>query len=135
MYTTNKKKRLLDAALVLSAVGALYWGLTGCAAPESNTTTKAAKTSTAKKKPKTSIKAAKTVWSDGMYSVPDEIKPGEYETEGSQDGCGWERLRDSSGSFRSIIANDLFQGPGKMTVKETDAFVKFSLGCNWERDN
>lgn len=137
MYTKDPRKRLADAGLVVLTGALMVWGLTGCATPaEDAKPVKAPVAGKSGKGKSTKVKKAKparTVWSDGMYKVPDEIKPGVYETEGSADGCGWERLKDSSGDFNAIITNDLFQGPGKITVKPSDAYVKFSLGCDWKR--
>ena len=51
---------------------------------------------------------------------------------GPLDICYWQRTKDDSGDFNSIIANDLFKGPGSVTVKKGE-FVKLTGGCTWNK--
>jgi len=44
------------------------------------------------------------------------------------DACYWSRNADASGD--SIIANQIVQGPGVVTVSNGE-FVEFSGGCTW----
>lgn len=78
-----------------------------------------------------------TTASDGTYEVGVDIEAGRYKTSGPDQSsffpnCYWERAKDDSGEFRSIIANDNVQGPGSVTVKNGE-FVKFSGGCTWAK--
>ncbi|WP_335983885.1 hypothetical protein [Streptomyces sp. CA2R106] len=73
---------------------------------------------TAKPGPPTSFEG------DGEYLVGDDIAAGTYRTAGPQDGipCYWERNKDSSGSFDSIIANDTVSGTGRVTLRMGEVF-------------
>jgi hypothetical protein len=44
----------------------------------------------------------------------------------------WERAKNDSQSLDSIIGNDYFKGPGKMTVKVGEV-VSVSGGATWTR--
>ncbi len=78
-------------------------------------------------------KKARTSWGNGIYKVGAEIPPGQYATDGGDFGCYWERLKDTTGELDSVIASGVPSGPSKMTVKKSDKFVKFELGCTWTR--
>lgn len=66
---------------------------------------------------------------DGEYLVGQDMKAGTYKTAGSTDGlCYWERDKDSSGEFSSIIANGSPSGTGRVTVKKGEVFK--SQGCD-----
>lgn len=78
-----------------------------------------------------------TTFSDGTYEVGVDIEPGRYKTAGPDKSdllpmCYWERAKDDSGTFRSIIANDNLQGPGSVSVKQGE-FLKVSGGCTWTK--
>ncbi|MFE3110601.1 hypothetical protein [Kitasatospora indigofera] len=66
----------------------------------------------------------------GTYLVGDDIQPGTYKTAGpgSLGHCYWERDKDSSGGFDSIIANDNLTGQGVVTIKSSDKVFK-TTGC------
>lgn len=68
----------------------------------------------------------------GTYTVGDDIQPGTYTTPGS-DYCYWKRSKDNSGEVSSIIANQIVNGRGTMTVKATDKFVEFDGTCTWTK--
>jgi hypothetical protein len=73
---------------------------------------------------------AVSVPGDGEYNVGTDMQPGTYRTKGPADGtpeCYWERDKDSSGSFNSIIANDNLAGSGLVTVAKGEIFK--SQGC------
>jgi hypothetical protein len=72
-----------------------------------------------------------TAAGSGTYEVGTDLQAGRYKTAGSDRRCYWERTKDTSGEFNSIIANDSFDGPSYVTVN-TGEFVKFSGGCTWE---
>ena len=66
----------------------------------------------------------------GTYLVGDDIQPGTYKTAGpgSLGLCYWERAKDSSGGFESIIANENLRGQGVVTIKSSDKVFK-TTGC------
>ncbi|MFF4128335.1 hypothetical protein ACFYYP_32835 [Microbispora rosea] len=67
---------------------------------------------------------AKTIAGDGQYLVGEDIKPGTYKTAGT-DGdfaCYWARLRNATGEFSAIIANDNITGPARVTLKKGEYF-------------
>lgn len=75
--------------------------------------------------------------SDGTYEVGVDMEPGRYKTAGPDQSdafpmCYWERSKDDSGEFGSIIANEIVQGPGSVTVKSGE-FAKVSGGCAWTK--
>ncbi|MET2715078.1 hypothetical protein ABXV03_04950 [Streptomyces harbinensis] len=45
-------------------------------------------------------------------------------------GCYRARNSDASGEFDSIITNDYFEGPGRVTVNEGE--YSETNGCTWE---
>jgi hypothetical protein len=74
-----------------------------------------------------------TSFSDGTYVVGTDIVAGTYHTTGPASNgsglCYWEREKDTSGNFDSIIANDLGHGPATVTISSSDGAFKTS-GCN-----
>ncbi|MET7886713.1 hypothetical protein [Streptomyces avermitilis] len=54
----------------------------------------------------------------------EDIEPGTYKTAGSDGGfgCYWERAKDASGEFGSIIANNNLEGPGRVTLNSGEYF-------------
>jgi hypothetical protein len=65
-----------------------------------------------------------------------DVVAGRYKTQGPTDdlfkNCYWQRTKDDSGQFRSIIANGNTQGPGSVTIKAGE-FFQTSGGCNWAK--
>jgi len=96
------------------------------AAPAPTVTVTATKTVTAKPpKPKG---PATTVAGDGEYLVGSDMKAGTYRTAGPDGSlCYWERAKDSTGDFDSIIANNNLQGSGRVTVRKGEVFK--TTGC------
>ncbi|MEU8852196.1 hypothetical protein AB0C70_39610 [Streptomyces sp. NPDC048564] len=68
----------------------------------------------------------------GTYLVGEDVKAGSYKTSGpSSSMCYWSRNKDDSGEFGSIIANDILQGPGRVTLSKGEVFE--TNGCEtWE---
>jgi hypothetical protein len=64
----------------------------------------------------------------GTYLIGRDIQPGTYKGEGS---CYWERLKDVSGEFQSIIANGNSDGQYYVQVKDSD--FAFKTDCVMER--
>lgn len=61
----------------------------------------------------------------GTYLVNDEIKPGIYTGNGN---CYWERLKDLSGTFDAIVANN--NTDGQFYVEVMDSDKAFSIDCD-----
>ncbi|MGC4945447.1 hypothetical protein ACLQ2N_04405 [Streptomyces sp. DT224] len=95
------------------------------------------KTVTAKPKPpkKTEAPGPATSFSgDGEYLVGEDIAAGTYKTAGADGsiGCYWERAKDASGEFDSIIANNNLTGPGRVTLNKGEYF-KTNRCAEWKR--
>lgn len=73
------------------------------------------------------LEAANT-FTDGIYLVGTDMKPGTYRgTLTSSMGLGyWARLKDATGSFDSIIANGTPTGPFVLTIKSSDYAVELT---------
>ncbi|MBG0851110.1 hypothetical protein I2W78_04370 [Streptomyces spinoverrucosus] len=71
---------------------------------------------------------------EGEYLVGEDIKAGTYRTAGPEDelGCYWERAKDASGEFGSIIANNNLNGPGRVTLNNGEYF-KTNRCQEWKR--
>lgn len=74
---------------------------------------------------------------DGTYQVGTDIAAGQYKTPGPDKtavipSCYWSRLKDDSGEFSAIIANNVVQGPGSVTVKKGE-YLELSGGCTWTK--
>ncbi|MEH0515556.1 MULTISPECIES: hypothetical protein [unclassified Streptomyces] len=77
---------------------------------------------------------ATTFSGEGEYLVGEDIKPGTYKTAGPEGefGCYWERAKDASGEFGSIIANNNLEGPGRVTLHKGEYF-KTNRCEEWKR--
>ncbi|MGH3628182.1 MAG: hypothetical protein ACRDRL_12195 [Sciscionella sp.] len=76
--------------------------------------------------------AGASMTTDGTFVVGTDVKPGTYHTAGSAD-CYWEREKDTSGNFNSIIANNISAGPQTVTIAPSDGAFK-TEGCGtWTR--
>lgn len=78
-----------------------------------------------------------TTVSDGTYQVGTDMTAGRYKTtgpdgSGALDMCYVSRNKDDSGEFDAIIANQIVQGPGSVTVSDGE-FAEFSGGCTWTK--
>ncbi|MEU1913191.1 hypothetical protein [Streptomyces massasporeus] len=83
-------------------------------------------TKTVTAKPKKTQKAGPAVSfsGEGEYLVGEDIKAGTYKTAGPDGGfgCYWQRAKDASGEFDSIIANNNLEGPGRVTLNKGEYF-------------
>ncbi|MDP8929353.1 MAG: hypothetical protein M3O70_12480 [Actinomycetota bacterium] len=79
-------------------------------------------------------KGPATSFSDGVHKVGEDIAAGSYKTDGDGGimGCYWARLKNDSGEFDAIIANQIVQGPSRVTVK-TGEYLETSGGCNYTK--
>jgi hypothetical protein len=82
-------------------------------------------TTAAKPKP-----ALAPTFSDGLYKVGEDIKPGNYRTSGGE-MCYYARLKTDDTT--SYIANHISSGPMRMTVRSSDGYVELSGGCEWRK--
>ncbi|MFC8537727.1 hypothetical protein ACFUJY_27980 [Streptomyces sp. NPDC057249] len=94
------------------------------------------KTVTAKPKPPKKTKApgpATSFSGDGEYLVGEDIAAGTYKTAGADGsfGCYWQRAKDASGEFDSIIANNNLTGPGRVTLNKGEYF-KTNRCAEWK---
>ncbi|MBO0915922.1 hypothetical protein J1C73_16880 [Streptomyces laculatispora] len=82
------------------------------------------KTVTAKPKQTKEAGPASTFSGDGEYLVGEDIAAGTYKTAGGDGsfGCYWARLKDASGEFDAIIANNNLDGPGRVTLNKGEYF-------------
>lgn len=95
------------------------------------------KTVTAKPKPPKKTEApgpGASFSGDGEYLVGEDITAGTYKTAGADGsfGCYWERAKDASGEFGSIIANNNLEGPGRVTLNKGEYF-KTNRCAEWKR--
>lgn len=129
------------AIVVAFALGGVIFGSAGKPAPVAapTVTTTAAGTTTVTTVVTTTVTPPPgplTSISEGTYVVgtgPGQVAPGTYATTGAKVGavvpnCYWERLRNTSGDFTALIANDNVKGPTTLTIAATDGAFKTS-GC------
>lgn len=104
------------------------------AAPEPAPTVTKTETVTAKPKKTRAPGPATSFSGEGEYLVGEDIKAGTYKTAGpdGEFGCYWERAKDASGEFGSIIANNNLNGPGRVTLNGGEYF-KTNRCQEWKR--
>ncbi|MGW3735165.1 hypothetical protein [Streptomyces sp. NPDC005148] len=112
--------------------------VTETAAPKpAVTVTETVKTTvTAKPKPVKKSGPPSSFSGEGQFLVGEDIQAGTYRTSGPEDSvipnCYWARLKNASGEFDAIIANDNIQGQGRVTVNKGEYFK--TSGCqDWEK--
>jgi hypothetical protein len=68
---------------------------------------------------------------EGTYEIGVDAKPGRYKTRVPEDSpvCYWEKLKDDSGEFDSVIANGEVNAGGRVsiTVKRGEFFLSEGL--------
>ncbi|GAA1425437.1 hypothetical protein GCM10009601_32370 [Streptomyces thermospinosisporus] len=108
--------------------------VTETAEPEPAPTVTETETVTAKPKKTKKPGPATSFSGEGEYLVGEDIKAGTYKTAGPEDewGCYWERAKDASGEFDSIIANNNLNGPGRVTLNNGEYF-KTNRCQEWTR--
>ena len=133
----NTKKAALIA--VATVLGGLTLACSGASGTSAGGTTKDQPIAAASSAAGGSIKPAaqpttdpNAISGDGTFAVPSQVKPGTYRTVVPNDSldCYYERLKDASGSFDAIIANNN-GSPGSqqiVEIKATDKFFK-TEGC------
>ncbi|MFJ4601251.1 hypothetical protein [Streptomyces griseoluteus] len=94
-------------------------------------------TAAAKPKPKKKAGPPSSFSGEGQYLVGEDVQAGTYRTAGPEEdsvipNCYWARLKNASGEFDAIIANDNLQGQGRVTLNKGEYF-KIS-GCqDWKK--
>jgi hypothetical protein len=71
-----------------------------------------------------------TIPGTGTYAVGKDFPAGVYRSTGNT-SCYWQRAKDASGSFESIIANDFGGGQRLVYVRSTDKYFKTSDCGAW----
>ncbi|MFD0208243.1 hypothetical protein ACFVH9_03650 [Streptomyces hirsutus] len=106
----------------------------GDAKPAPAPTVTETETVTAKPKKTKAPGPATSFSGEGEYVVGEDIKAGTYKTAGADGdfGCYWERAKDASGEFGSIIANNNLNGPGRVTLN-TGEYFKTNRCQEWKR--
>ncbi|MFE9355443.1 hypothetical protein [Streptomyces olivaceoviridis] len=108
--------------------------VTETAEPAPTVTETATETVTAKPKKTKAPGPATSFSGEGEYLVGEDIAAGTYKTAGPEGafGCYWERAKDASGEFGSIIANNNLEGPGRVTLNRGEYF-KTNRCQEWKR--
>ncbi|WP_328951351.1 hypothetical protein OG778_30365 [Streptomyces sp. NBC_00184] len=77
---------------------------------------------------------ATSISGEGEYLVGEDIKAGTYKSAGPSGdfGCYWARLKDASGEFDAIIANNNLSGPGRVTLNKGEYF-QTTMCQEWTR--
>jgi hypothetical protein len=103
------------------------------------TETAEAESATASKAPaakKTTEPEPGSTMNEGTYEIGVDAKPGRYKTRVPQDsaGCYWEKMKDDSGGFNSLIANGEVNPGGRVsiTLKRGEFFNSEDCGT-WTR--
>ena len=68
---------------------------------------------------------------DGVHLVGADIQPGTYKAANPGGGCYWARLKDTSGEFSSIIANDFTNNQTMVTISKSDAAFESTRCGDW----
>ncbi|MFI8347536.1 hypothetical protein [Streptomyces sp. NPDC085596] len=94
-------------------------------------------TVTTKPKPKKKAGPPSSFSGEGQYLVGEDVQAGTYRTGGPEEdsiipNCYWARLKNASGEFDAIIANDNLQGQGRVTLNKGEYFK--TSGCqDWKK--
>jgi hypothetical protein len=73
-------------------------------------------------------------FSNGMFQVGPDIRPGTYRTRTGSNGCYFARLKGFSGSLDDVLANDNPQGPAVVTILATDRGFQSDACATWTAD-
>jgi hypothetical protein len=87
--------------------------------------------------PPSAARGSVTSFDAGTFVVGTGIEPGTYSSSGPDGtnfaGYYWSRLRDTSGDFGAIIANNVGKGPAVVTINASDGAFK-TEGCStWHK--
>lgn len=77
------------------------------------------------------------ITSDGLFTVGDMITPGVWRSTGPRDPrvpmCFWQRLSNTSGDTRAVLASNLSQGTETVTVAPTDGAFRTAWCSAWTK--
>src|SRR5439155_26639610 len=73
-------------------------------------------------------------FSNGIFQVGPDVRPGTYRTRGGGDGCYFARLKGFSGSLEDVLANDSAVGPAVVTILPTDRGFQSDNCSTWTTD-
>lgn len=76
--------------------------------------------------------APAVAFSDGVFQIPTDVKPGTYKTAGQSGGCYYARLSGLD-TVDDIISNDNSDGPMIVTISASDKAFDASGGCDWTK--
>lgn len=129
-----KIRNVIIAAGVAAGLGV---GLVACGTDTTGNDTVSERPTPGKAEPEKK-ETTPTSFRSGKFLVGTDIKAGTYKTAGPAAGgdqvgigCYWERTKDDSGEFDSIIANEIVDGPGRVTVNAGEVF-KTTGDCIWK---
>src|SRR5215218_5422720 len=126
---------VIVTAVVALSLGGIVGGIVGgsgngnatTAEPNPTVTVSETVTETAEAKPaskapspkKTTEPEPESTMDEGTYEIGVDAKPGRYKTQVPEDssGCYWERTKDDSGDFDSIIANGDVNAGGRASIR------------------
>ena len=76
-----------------------------------------------------------TTFGEGKFVVGADIAPGTYRTTGPSGrlDCYWERLKRTSGTTDSTIANNLGRGPATVTIDGNDGAFQTRWCSTWTK--
>ncbi|QVQ54792.1 hypothetical protein J4H86_09500 [Spiractinospora alimapuensis] len=126
----------ITAVLAIGGVGCM--AVVASTASDPDETVDAADADTGDEAEETEEDTGTTV-GNGIHLVDDDIPAGTYQTDGPDEDdilpmCYWARLSGTSGELEEIIANDNLEGPGVVTIEESDVALELSGGCDWTLD-
>ncbi len=78
------------------------------------------------------ITESKTSFGEGAYIVGTDFEPGTYRNSG-ETGCYYERLKNFTGDFNSIIANNNTDNPTVVEIAPTDAGFRSDSCGTWTK--
>jgi hypothetical protein len=78
------------------------------------------------------VTSSRDAFGDGTYIVGTDISPGTFRVT-ANNGCYWERLRNFTGEFKSIIANDNAKGSTIVEIASSDAGFSSENCGEWQK--
>ena len=136
-----KKTALIGAAIILGGLSIACGAASGTNAGGSTKDQPIAAASSAtggsSTQPTKPASDPNAISGDGTFAVPSQVKSGTYRTVVPKDSfnCYYERLKDASGAFESIIANNNGSAGSQQIVeiKATDKFFKTERCGTWTK--
>jgi hypothetical protein len=73
-------------------------------------------------------------FSNGIFEVGPDVRPGTYRMRSGSDGCYFARLKGFGGVLDDILANDNADGPAVVTILATDKGFQSDNCATWTAD-